>query len=250
MLQELHDGHVNDTYDSDTSSPSSPHTSTAGSGEEASGDIFLSDLLRTGEASRLRRRGAMRLDHMLRQGSSAGVGDGVDVTYSAWRVPGHLGSPGDEMEEESGGYSLWCGTEEQEDQEGAEDEWGSDEPWRPALLPSSPPPLPPSRPLPYSPYASGSSTRSSASDHHSRKRSSHSLAPHRTHNSSPRSRKNGCGALLHTDAAPRRGRVEWMGIGDPEGALAMLDPSYGRDPRQAKRYPCGCVWEYFGCRMW
>jgi hypothetical protein len=65
-------------------------------------------------------------------------------------------------------------------------------------------------------------------------------------------RTNGCGALLHISAIPRRKYGVWIARGDATDAIAPLHAEYFDCSAVAKmmKSKCGCVREGIGCRFW
>ncbi|KAF8873481.1 hypothetical protein BD779DRAFT_1477000 [Infundibulicybe gibba] len=219
---------------------------------DADESIVLSDLVRTGEASRLRRRGAMRLDH-----GSAGPLPLVTVRPASWDEEAE-GLPEDDVEEgETIGSPVFSRTErdrsirysrlQQREREarrrngmasthqqhhnddeykytlicGGVDEdadtWGdgATEPWTPSILPLFPP---------------------------TQRRQSVRKSPRRT---------NGCGALIHMHASPRQRMSVWTAKTQASAAVISMDPSYFDRTAVAKivRSACGCVREGVGCAV-
>jgi hypothetical protein len=209
---------------------------------DADDSIVLSDLVRTGEASRLRRRGAMRLEH----GHGNHVGGSaiipsppaIAVAQPTWDDPIRvLGTEGEIDEgrmtqftrearrsDADGdthhvfGYTLFCGGETSS----LEMDTGDTSPFEPSPLPAFPP-------LP------GSSSDTS------------------TRRSSRRSRvTNGCGALLHTHAGPRKRLGVWTAKSAATDVVIGMDSCYFDRAAVAKivRSSCGCVREGVGCAVW
>ncbi|OSX59584.1 hypothetical protein POSPLADRAFT_1059771 [Postia placenta MAD-698-R-SB12] len=215
---------------------------------DADDSIVISDLVRTGEASRLRRRGAMRLDHGVRPSSaifpsSSNLSSSRIVYLPPPQTPappwvtadpsgdedypppwiarddGTATNGGgmqlDEMradEQHEHGFMLFCGGEEQD----------------PVFSVGPSTAFTPS-PLPLLPSQSSASTSSSQS---------------------PRARRtNGCGALLHMCAFPQRPRGVWVGKEQATDAVVALDSSYFARSAVVKmmRSACGCVREGIGC---
>lgn len=201
---------------------------------DADDSIVLSDLVRTGEASRLRRRGAMRLDH------------GYPTTQNQPQPTSPtvivVGSPSwdSESEEPQGGpvysrerfrnirgprfrrvagddeltytYTIFCGGEESD----SEVEYAS-QAYQPSILPV---------------YPSSSSRVSSLS---------------------PRRKKtNGCGAVLHMSAAPRQRQGTWLAKDVATSAVIPMDACYFDREAALKivRNGCGCFREGVGCALW
>ena len=211
---------------------------------DADDSIVLSDLLRTGEASRLRRRGAMRIDHNATT-NTAGVptvtrnlvlverpnwDSDVDFDISPqpdvhlgrtaslryprrrqrmWRYgPYNTGAPEQEESDEEVVYTLVCGAET------ADCTVDDFEPFKPSVLPLYPPP-PPAK--------AKDTTRSS-----------------------------GCGAVIHMRAAPRPRVGVWSAHGAASDAVVPLDASYfdTREAAKIVRSKCGCISEGVGCSIW
>jgi len=222
---------------------------------DADDSIVLSDLVRQGEASRLRRRGAMRLEHgpmgaqptIPMQGPSdspvatvvasptseseleAEPDDGPVFARNTngERERGYRSSYGtargryrtDASEESDDvAYTLFCGGDESEcemDVDDHERHWAT-EPYKPSILPLFPPTTSPTK--------------------------------------RPRSRNSsGCGALLHMNASPRRRLGVFTAKNEAStGAVIGLDAAYFDRAAVAKivRSACGCVREGIGCAVW
>ncbi|KAG6863883.1 hypothetical protein C0991_002360, partial [Blastosporella zonata] len=210
---------------------------------DADDSIVLDDLVRTGEASRLRRRGAMRLDHThthtvhgqpssFTMPSWAGdTGDSDDDEHE--EVSQYTAHPGpvpprtltrtrayrrhDEEQPEPPSYTIFCGGDEPISEYEPEVDSA---PYTPSILPL---PAPPRRKTP------------------TKKR-----------------RTNGCGAVLHLSAVPRRRPTPpgftWFappGTGADNHTLLPLDPSYFDESTRLRiqRSPCGCVREGIACAV-
>lgn len=220
---------------------------------DADDSIVLSDLVRTAEASRLRRRGAMRIDHAP-SGSSAAIpvqsqrassgnfdppaairvrsptwvqaDSGSDDEYTGWaqrETDYEVGQQAEndarraehEKERDVYNYVLFCGAEEEES-------W-DDRPTPPAWSPS---------PLPLYPPSS---------------------SRHNSTFSKPRpKRNNGCGAILHMNAAPRRRQGVWTAKSQALDSVVPMEASYFDRKAVVKmlRSACGCVREGVGCAVW
>lgn len=195
--------------------------------------IVLSDLVRSGEASRLRRRGAMRLDHNLVNAQRAEAGPVTPPVVRVERTPSWIESPSDDEESSQNweqsydaplspqtdpiaavgpdpySYTLFCG--------------GDDE--QPCLnrpstcvlspLPSYPPPPPSSG---YQP---------------------------------PRWQTNGCGAVVHMRASRRGNSGVWIARNEASSAVVPLDTSYFERAAVVRmvRSACGCLREGVGCAI-
>ncbi|KAL4266218.1 hypothetical protein AB1N83_003665 [Pleurotus pulmonarius] len=182
--------------------------------------IILSGLVRTGEASRLRRRGAMRLDHAphLHRPASPPV-IVVDTSPVLGSFPDHdrepLGAgavhrrrpprerPSSRTSTDMYQYSIFCG--------GFDDAPIEDNtPFKVTALPVS--------------------------------------SPDRTGKSQSR-RINGCGALLHVHGSPKPELGVWQAKGAATEAVVSMEPQYFDRPALAKyvRSSCGCIREGVGC---
>jgi hypothetical protein len=235
---------------------------------DADDSIVLSDLVRTGEASRLRRRGAMRLDHSasVNQGQSnqrqravsnwdltppavirvrsptwvalpAESGSDEEDAYAEWAqrqsdyesamqveppVDARRADTESEKEKEVYDHMLFCGGEQNTD----DDAWEDRPPppaWEPSPLPLYPPPA-----------ASSSQSPSRYSIH------------------KPLKRNNGCGALIHMHASPRRRQGVWMAKSEAVDSVIAMETSYFDRKAVVKmlRSACGCVREGVGCAVW
>ena len=211
---------------------------------DADDEIVLSDLVRTGEASRLRRRGAMRIDHAVREGG------GPPPAQS----PGSYPSGRDVQANESilDPNAFW-----RQDQDGADEEYGP----------------------PYT--GEWPETRDTQTDDlddpEDLKNSTHtfvlycgaeepnlmsSTTPHvisplpayppRPPHSRTFTTSNGCGAVIHTSAIPPRQRGDWMASLGSTDAIIEMDSQYFDRSVVVKmvKSPCGCVREGIGCRFW
>ena len=63
---------------------------------------------------------------------------------------------------------------------------------------------------------------------------------------------NGCGALVHARAYPQRPRGVWMAKEDAAETVVGLDPAYCDHPAMDKmlKSACGCIREGIGCSVW
>ncbi|KAI0076935.1 hypothetical protein K474DRAFT_1698048, partial [Panus rudis PR-1116 ss-1] len=222
---------------------------------DADDGIFLSDLVRTGEASRLRRRGAMRIDHASR---SAVVSNPplppprpiITMTPSRPSTPPWITSePSGEDEytysnedfreynpaDESGDTSAAAAAMEDIRRDGAAGHTDSEE----AFM-----------------LFCGGPMRSLDSDEDARSfepsvlpnfpsKASSSTTP-RSH-----STKNGCGALVHMQAFPQKPRGVWVGKEEATEVVVGLDASYFERSVVAKmlKSACGCIREGIGCAV-
>ncbi|KAJ3486859.1 hypothetical protein NLJ89_g11772 [Agrocybe chaxingu] len=221
-----------------SSASSSSSSSSYPQPRDADDTIVLSDLLRTGEASRLRRRGAMRIDHnaLHPDGSRAPAAaerQNWDSDYEMDQVlvDGHFGRryprrrrssrrygpyttavpPRQEQQPDEYVYTLVCGAEV------TSCDFDDTEPFKPSVLPLYPP--------------SASSSSAAKQDV---------------------KRSTGCGAVIHVRAAPRPRVSVWAARSAATDAVVPLDACYF-DTREAARFvrsSCGCVKEGVGCAMW
>lgn len=222
-----------------SSSSVSSSSSSSGIIIDADESIVLSDLVRTGEASRLRRRGAMRIDHSAPQVGPRGSSPALviverpswDSDYDLDISESHLGrstslryprqrqrpsrrfgpyTSGEQPQEEQPDeyvYTLVCGAETVSYDSG-------EGPFKPSILPL------------YPPTASSSRTEVKKS--------------------------TGCGTLIHLRTAPRPRVGMWSAHGSSSSAVVPLDASYF-ETREAAKFSsnsCGCVKEGVGCAVW
>ena len=209
-------------------------------------EIVLSDLVRTGEASRLRRRGAMRIDHAARESGgppplqppgSHPSGRTTQTTELApnvnaiWRqdqdgAADEEDSPGsytgewpeardtqaddldypEDLEKNAQTFVLYCGAKEPYPTTSITPHLISPLPSYPWRPP--PPPMPPT--------------------------------------------SNGCGAVTHMSAVPRKRCGVWMARFGGTDAVIEMDSQYFDRSVVARmmKSPCGCVREGVGCRFW
>lgn len=218
--------HRSSSVSSTSSSSSSSSLSDTPRPTDVDDSIVLSDLVRTGEASRLRRRGAMRLDHGHHNAHGYTPRETSPTPWDSDDEPGVVTYPHrqrrfsssrrrrqeeEESEVEEYRYTLVCGAEIQ--QSGVEED--PCEPWRPSILP-----IPP---------ATSSST------------------PQK-----PTQRKtNGCGAIVHLRAAPRPRVHMWAARTPAPSCVVPLEAHYFDAGEAAKfeRSSCGCVKEGVGCAV-
>ena len=199
---------------------------------DADDSIVLSDLVRTGEASRLRRRGAMRLDHgFTNHSNDSNPGPNLSAIFSSQPSRVHQSTsrglnarmgdrngdsqavvPQTEMqlkkrdpEEEE--YILFCG--------GEEILLGPAPPFEPSILPLFP--------SPRSRWPARGSKRST-----------------------------GCGAVIHAYASPCRRLGVWTAKSAATDIVVGMDTSYFDRAAVAKivKSACGCVREGVGCAVW
>lgn len=200
--------------------------------------IVLSDLVRTGEASRLRRRGAMRLDHNILNAQRNESGRVTPPTVVVARTPSWIEPPSDDDE--------------------------STQAWEQGYNPSSPRPqgrsiVPGSDTYAYTLYCGGEVPLSPLVQHTSfyvrSPLPSYPPAPSdsnlRRHDDSSQ-RTNGCGAVIHLRASRREGSTVWVGKDEATSAVVPMDASYFERPTVVRmiRSTCGCVREGVGCTIW
>ena len=205
---------------------------------DADDSIVLSDLVRTGEASRLRRRGAMRLDHNLLSAQRNEGGRVTPPTVVVARTPSWIEPPSDDDE--------------------------STQAWEQGYDPSSPRPqgrsvVPGPEAYGYTLYCGGQETLSSFAQQVSAYvRSPLPSYPPTTSVSSlrrrddPSRKTNGCGAVIHLRASRRDGSSVWVGKDEATSAVVPMDASYfeRRTVVRMIRSACGCVREGVGCAIW
>lgn len=242
---------------------------------DADDSIVLADLVRTGEASRLRRRGAMRLDHNPGEGrrpppppldppgGSAGPSSyappvrpiiiepsrtpspepGADeYTYSAgpvWRDweggGGGLGRPPLQGRGVEGMQAVEILSETNQAGQAYALYCGGED----ACGRDDDEEEPPRRFEPsLFPDLSTPSSLGSPSSAQSK--------------SMRKTKTNGCGALVHVRAYPQRPRGVWMAKEDAAETVVGLDPAYCDHPAMDKmlKSACGCIREGIGCSVW
>ncbi|KZT70258.1 hypothetical protein DAEQUDRAFT_725529 [Daedalea quercina L-15889] len=233
---------------------------------DADDSIVLSDLVRTGEASRLRRRGAMRIDH----GQSGGPrpspsssafpptvrdpvrpsgGSRFIVEPSMWAPPSQTWAPPDPSVEDeafSGGeWNEWAGDDREgaggvqldegradgaqdDDEEGFVLFCGGEDNSVSSLASTSGTPYRPS----LFPVSSASSPPTRGAERAAR-------------------RTNGCGALVHMRAFPQGPRGVWVGKREASDAVVGLEADYFESSVVAKmmKSACGCIREGIACAV-
>ncbi|KAH8101848.1 hypothetical protein BXZ70DRAFT_906413 [Cristinia sonorae] len=242
-MPQIYRTHTSPSFPFVDSNASRPHSIRRSSGipqqpapaiTNADDNIVLSDLIRTGETSRLRRRGAMRLDHAPRPLSPPRPTtrpDDDDDSYAAqeWREwqaeaaattyggAGPLGPGGGTQLEDlrfnpdhginEQPFMLFCGGAVRFDAQQPQ------RPFKPSILPTYPPP-----PLP---------------------------------NSTSQPTTNGCGALIHLRAFPQKPKPVWVGKDEATDVVVSLEAQYFESAVVAKmmKSACGCVREGVGCSV-
>ncbi|EIW61420.1 uncharacterized protein TRAVEDRAFT_162573 [Trametes versicolor FP-101664 SS1] len=232
---------------------------------DADDSIVLADLVRTGEASRLRRRGAMRLDHgptaptrvPIPSASTAGPSSYAPSARPIIIEPSRTPSPelnpddngGDEYTYTAG--PAWRGVDAFPSRDSGRAEGvqtveilseniqagqsyilycgGEDAALSDDEEDERPPPFQPSL-FPIMPPAGGRSSR-----------------PQRK---SIR-KTNGCGALVHVRAYPQRPRGVWMAKEEASETVVGLDAQYCDHSSMDKmlKSACGCIREGIGCSV-
>ena len=80
------------------------------------------------------------------------------------------------------------------------------------------------------------------------------LPPHQWRPPPPRTSpmRNGCGAIVHTAAVPRKRCGVWMArFGSTDAVIEMDSQYFDRSVVvRMMKSPCGCVREGIGCRLW
>ncbi|OBZ70380.1 Dipeptidyl peptidase 3 [Grifola frondosa] len=224
---------------------------------DADDSIFLSDLVRTGEASRLRRRGAMRLEHGLPSGARPLSGTIPPASGSVTANPRPIiiartasptqvsdGAGEDEYTYSGGEWREWNAEDVGGESSGIQfedvrrDAPVEEEPFmlfcggeECSVDESAPAPFQPS-PLPLYPRTGSPCARASAGTR-------------------PTRRTNGCGTLVHMRAFPQCGRGVWMARDDAQEAVVGMDSKYFDRSIVAKmlKSACGCVREGIGCAV-
>ncbi|KAI0940347.1 hypothetical protein AcV5_001481 [Taiwanofungus camphoratus] len=233
---------------------------------DADNSIVLSDVVRAGESSRLRRRGAMRLDHGLSSAartplpgnmppivpaSSSTTASARPAVFAPPRTPTPPWVAADPAGEEEYTYSgeewrEWTGDDRraegsgggmQLDELGRESAQeveersfilfcGGEERDSSEPLGSSGGAFQPS-PFPVPPPTRASSTRGIGTER----------------------RTNGCGAIVHMHALPQRPRGVWVGKEEATEVVVGLDAEYFERSIIAKmmKSACGCIREGIGC---
>ncbi|KAI0758139.1 hypothetical protein C8Q74DRAFT_1373179 [Fomes fomentarius] len=230
---------------------------------DADDSIVLADLVRTGEASRLRRRGAMRIDHPGRAPATGMPASGpssyappvrpIVIEPSRTPSPELNAEPGvDEYTYNGGMWRDWdagaaaaaAGRAQGRSAEGVQAVeilsqstqagqafilcCGGEET---VIVESAPPRRFEPSLFPGSPSPSTSSS-------------------FRSTNKSIR-RTNGCGALVHVRAYAQRPRGVWMAKEEASETVVGLDSSYCDHPSMDKmlKSACGCIREGIGCSV-
>ncbi len=220
--------------------------------------IVLSDLVRTGEASRLRRRGAMRIDHnhphhataaghilpgpsrrsspsvMVVERSNWDSDSEPDSPWFAnvWNADPHSSTFGRRHSRLSRRFGPYSGMSSGSPQQGARDEFSytlvcgaevlhcdSDE-----IEPFKPSVLPLFPPSPPTPSTRWKTTKKST----------------------------GCGSIVHLHAGPRHKFRFWTARSAAAEVVIPLDACYfdKKDAARFSRNACGCVNEGVGCAIW
>ncbi|KAI0711027.1 hypothetical protein C8T65DRAFT_807642 [Cerioporus squamosus] len=224
---------------------------------DADDSIVLADLVRTGEASRLRRRGAMH-----RPAPPAGGGPGPSSYAPPARPiiiePSRTPSPELNAESAADEYTYTSGPLMWRDWEGSGriPGRGAEGVQAVEILSEST-----QAGQAFVLYCGGED--SSAVEEEPPRRFEPALFPG-SGSSSPRStssspkphgkavrRSNGCGALVHVRAYPQRPRGVWMAKEDAAETVVGLDPAYCDHPSMDKmlKSACGCIREGIGCSV-
>ncbi|KAF9235236.1 hypothetical protein BU15DRAFT_51658 [Melanogaster broomeanus] len=204
---------------------------------DADDSIVLSDLVRSGEASRLRRRGAMRLDHNLMNAQRNEGGRTTPPTVVVARSPSWIEPPSDDDES----TQTW------------------EQAYDPVMSPR-PQAMPGARPdtYGYTLYCGGEEPSSLFVQRNSPyERSplpSYPLAPPRSNQRKHDvrlQRTNGCGAVIHLQASRRGGSSVWVGKDEATSAVVPMDASYFERSTVVTmvRSACGCLRQGVGCAI-
>lgn len=260
-------------YSQRTSSEPRRRSSLAPQATNADDSIVLSDLVRTGEASRLRRRGAMRIDHAgipprpapsviptipePRPSTWGRVPDGwraptppwsttdpngLEDEYinptGEWRDYAEDSRPNISFGDPSGGVTIQTDEASRNNNSNAPEDEG------PFVLycggeEEEQPEFVPSSTGPFEPSLFPLFRSSPASQS--------------TRATTQTTRKtNGCGAIVHMRAFPQRSRGVWVGKEEASEVVVGLDASYFERSVVVKmmRSSCGCIREGIGCAVW
>ncbi|KZT06453.1 uncharacterized protein LAESUDRAFT_812728 [Laetiporus sulphureus 93-53] len=230
---------------------------------DADDSIVLSDLVRTGEASRLRRRGALRLDH--------GQGDAVRAALTvpssapsggttAWAI-----NPPTLMPSAQIANSPWVEVSADEEFFGGLEwrEWSTEEGGGAANGGSAgvdetsrEPALEEDDEEGYMLFCGGISQDDPEVSHGPYSPFKPSPLPVPSTSSSPsvcggNRRTNGCGAIVHMRAFPQRSRGVWVGKAEATESVVGLESSYFERSVVARmmQSACGCLREGIGCAV-
>ncbi|KAI0722499.1 hypothetical protein C8Q76DRAFT_615719 [Earliella scabrosa] len=220
---------------------------------DADDSIVLADLVRTGEASRLRRRGAMRLEHPRPPaGPSSYAPPARPIVIEPSRTPSpelNADPAGDEYTYTSG--PVWrdwdalagAGRPQGRPTEGVQTVEIISESTQAGQA--------------FTLYCGGEETV--IVDDEPPRRFEPSLFPGSSSQSTPSSRipgksirrSNGCGALVHVRAYAQRPRGVWMAKEDASETVVGMDPAYCDHPAMDKmlKSACGCNREGIGCSV-
>lgn len=213
---------------------------------DADDSIVLSDLVRTGEASRLRRRGAMRLDHNSARSvilpslpSTSAPSRPIVMTPSRPSTPpwGNPDLQGDDEYTYGGGeWRDWNtdDTELQADDIRREGVAAYADAEEAVMLFCGGEMKAVEEDMPFVPSPTPTFPRKSSSSR------------------SPVRKTNGCGAVVHMQAFPQRPRGVYVGKEDATPAVVGLESSYFESSVVAKmmKSACGCIREGIGCAVW
>lgn len=187
----------------------------------------LSGLVRTGEASRLRRRATFRIDHSGRPAAERWSRPPLQPLVLVPPPPETISSrpPMTPPRQTSAYAANSSGLEEDENEDGSEYKLycgvletglvGDSDPFTPSPLPAYP-----------SMYEESGS-------------------PSRTLRKS-----SGCGTLVHTRGVPRTCTGTWHALGDATDIVIPLDPVYFDCGGKTKHFSCGCRFYGVGCSVW
>ncbi|TBU39190.1 hypothetical protein BD309DRAFT_872795 [Dichomitus squalens] len=231
---------------------------------DADDSIVLADLVRTGEASRLRRRGAMRLDHNAGGTGRAPLGDNPGPSSYAPPVrpiiiePSRTPSPepnadgvgADEYTYTAGVVSRgWDGNIRPPPSRGAEGMQAVE------ILSEST-----QAGQAFTLYCGGEDARIEEHEQNEPTRWEPSLLPDLSSSSRQSSSRaqgksvrktNGCGAIVHVRAYPQRPRGVWLAKEVAAETVVGLDPAYCDHAAMDKmlKSACGCIREGIGCAV-
>ncbi|TFK94858.1 hypothetical protein K466DRAFT_534991 [Polyporus arcularius HHB13444] len=226
---------------------------------DADDSIVLADLVRTGEASRLRRRGAMHRPAPPADGGPAPRPSSYAPPVRPIIIePSRTPSPELNAESAADEYTYTSGPLMWRDWEGTGrvPGRGVDGVQAVEILSEST-----QAGQAFVLYCGGEDTSAAAEElprrfqpalfpGSSSPRLPSSGSPSRAHGKAAR-RTNGCGAVVHVRAYPQRPRGVWMAKEDAAETVVGLDPAYCDHPSMDKmlKSACGCIREGIGCSV-
>ncbi|KAI9060946.1 hypothetical protein FKP32DRAFT_1631946 [Trametes sanguinea] len=230
---------------------------------DADDSIVLADLVRSGEASRLRRRGAMRLDHGPATAARVPLVNASAAGPSAYAPPARpiviepSRTPSPELNaDENGGdeytYSagpVWRGWDTTPSQEGRAEGLQTVEILNESIQAGQS----------FTLFCGGDEMVLSDDEDEPPRPFVPSIFPITSPAGTSRSkpvgksirRSNGCGALVHVRAYPQRPRGVWMAKEDASETVVGLEAQYCDHPAMDRmlKSACGCIREGIGCSV-